>query len=131
MEQYQDEWAAHMISCMEDAGFEVTTDGEGGVGTDFIPTEQVEPYNAAEAQCVSTAPAQPPVDESMARALYKAQITTAECLEEEGIDTGKPPSEDAWVEDLIAGEQVWTAYERVSTDPAADIPALLAICPQP
>lgn len=131
IEQYQDDWAAYMISCMKDAGFEVTTDGEGGVGADFIPTEQIDPYNAAEAQCLSTAPTQPPVDETMARALYQEQIATAECLEKEGVDTGDPPSEDSWVEDIIAGDQVWTAYGRVSTDPAADIPALLEVCPQP
>lgn len=132
------EFGSIIAACMVTLGWDATVTGDGGVSSD-IPEGQDESYDSDLAKCQAEngfdTPA-PSLTEPELRRLYLMELDTAECLREEGLDPGDPPSEQSFVDAALVDGNAWDPYTAVYTTSNSQVTeeeyfALLAKCPRP
>lgn len=121
------EWSDRLLACFRAEGIETTEIPGGGfeLGTDGLSDEA---FEALREQCQAQAgpeivPA--PLTEAEARQLYEWELQTRDCLSQEGFTVVAPGSEEQYVEDVMAQQPAWSAYDGIE-----DIPGAQAACPQ-
>ena len=103
--QQREAHAAALQGCMDRKGWDVTVTEEGGVEEHFSDMAE---FNAMMADMIACRGElglptgdPPPLTESQAREMYQHAVETWECLRNEGFALAAPPSEDAFVEQIL------------------------------
>lgn len=125
--------------CLEDLGWQVdvdfdnrslTAEGVSGPDGEDVYSDDV----AACSQQLGQPPQFQPFSEEEAIKFYSLNLDTRDCLIENGIDAGQPPSEQTYVEGLMAQFRIdgaaipWSPYEDVPGELLLD---MLELCPEP
>jgi hypothetical protein len=106
-------WAA----CLRDRGWDVEVSWDGGIYAEY-KDEQAEQYRADLEECrleVGFSKEGEPMTEERAKKFYDKWLVIADCVRDLGFDVDDPPSEQAFVEAMIAHEFIW--------DPITHVPA--------
>lgn len=123
---------AALKQCLVARGWEVTVEDGGVIGPE-LPKDQVSAYEADHQECGDTAGVfdPPTVREEEAKASYAQHLDLADCVAEAGFPVDPPPSEEAFVEALVRGEILWTAYSAVMrAGDGQQLDAMLKACPE-
>ena len=124
------------MTCLREAGWEVTYDPNTNTYGGSVPPEQQDAHIAAQEACnAEFAAGNPlrPLTDADYRTLYQQELVTRACLEKEGIPpVGAPISEQQYVDDYKAGRvPSWQAYKAVNLGTAEAMVQLEKKCPQP
>lgn len=146
--QALEELRVGLQSCMDDEGWNVTIDDRGGI-VDMIPRDQMDAISAALDECYDTAGYD--VSASAIKTLtrddyiswYQANLDTRDCLVAQGYDISEPPSQDAWVDKMLADTErssttgdvshvpSWDPYDDTFySQPEAERNRLTKLCPE-
>lgn len=121
--------------CLTDKGWDVTIDWQGGIEVDSesVPVEQYDIFDADSDACWAV------IDDRVKSMqpeeiseIYDDELTTRECLIDEGYSIDDPPSEQQYI-DTFHGRR-WSAYgNNIPLDTLSDEEwrALNEKCPQP
>ena len=127
-----DEYIAAVASCLRDGGWNVKTDGVGGLSAD-ITAEQRPAFMAAREACGETIgepPPRAPASEAEIRARYAYLLDARDCLIELGYTIGAPATLDHFLDSYASGP--WSPFSDLAdqtTSPAEWDQANQA-CPQ-
>jgi len=126
---------AEVRACLEEQGFAVVEDHEGGWGVEEPSSDAgQEDFQSAFKECQKLFPATVPPTEEEMRTQYAALLDVAACLEEIGYpQTTQPPSEEVFVADYQhlleqGGGNLWHPYMSL---PPQVIASVEDECPQP
>lgn len=105
--QAEDEKAAHIETCLTEAGFTFEKFPQGGYE---FPEESAEAGTAKMRECAQEVGGEesPPTAEQW-RIVYKMALQTRDCLEAQGYDVDEPVSE----EQFLDSKGQWSAYSSV------------------
>lgn len=115
-----------VAACLRDRGWEVEVTWDDGIQAVYAE-EQAEQYRADMEECRLAAgfpKDPPPMTEERAKKFYDKWLGIAECVRDLGFDIDDPPSEQAFVEALVAHDFIWDpithvpagSYERVARE---------------
>lgn len=109
-------WASNMENCLKEAGWDVNVSPDGSVGI-TLPESQQTAYDADHKTCEKSFgyDKEPVHTEEQFRALYPRMLETVECIRSEGFDPGTPPSEEAYVDQML-GDGGWDPYGAIYPD---------------
>lgn len=127
-----DEYIAAVAGCLRDGGWNVRTDGAGGLSAD-IPAEQRPAFLAARESCGATLGEPPPVaplSEVEIRARYAYLLEARGCLIDLGYTIGEPPTLDHFLESYTSGP--WSPFNDLAgqTTSQAEWDKANQSCPQ-
>jgi hypothetical protein len=117
-----------LLRCMQQKGWDVSM-GRGGGVTAELPSEQIDQYDAAQAECgfdVADGGDVVLTDE-MLNDGYALQVDTFDCLREEGYDVlSDPPTLQAYIDRRGS----WTPYGELPAMPEDEWIQIQEVCPQ-
>lgn len=105
------EWYSVMVDCMQDRGWPVELDDDGGFGMS-VPEDQSALYDEAVEECTAEVGVEvAPLSETELRDIYDGHLEVVSCLEEIGILVTAP----SWSEfQSTTGENGWHPYNDLS-----------------
>ena len=109
-----DEYIAAVTSCLRDAGWNLRTDGVGGLSAD-ITAEQRPAFLAANKSCQARLGEPPPVapaSEAEIRARYAYLLEARDCLSNLGYTMGEPPTLELFLESYTSGP--WSPFNDLA-----------------
>jgi hypothetical protein len=125
-----------VYQCLTDKGWNVNLTWDGGieVSSKTVPDAQIALYDADSKECWSK------IDDRILNMqpneiakIYRDELTTRDCLIENGFDVGTPPSEQQYI-DTFQGAR-WSAYgdsgALTSQTPDDQWRDINKACPQP
>jgi hypothetical protein len=116
-----------LVRCVNDQGFAVTLDPDGGIGYASVPAEQNQLADAVYYACKAGLRLESPGPMSVEQLeeAYAYMVALAGCLEDQGYSVSDPPSLDAYID----SQGYWNPYSDLSV-PLSDWVPLNRVCPQ-
>ena len=125
-----DEYNAAVAGCLRDAGWNVKTDGVGGLSAD-ITAEQRPAFLATRETCGATlgepAP-MAPLSEAEIRARYAYLLEARGCLIDLGYTIGEPPTLERFLDSYTS--QPWSPFGDLEPTSQAEWDQANQSCPQ-
>ena len=126
----------YVYQCLTDKGWDVTLTWDGGieVSSETIPEAQIALYDADSEECWSVIDGRvASMQDDEIAGVYRDELTTRDCLIEQGYEVEPPPSEQLFVESFRGAR--WSAYGGAEI-PFASLTEdawrkLNVACPQP
>jgi hypothetical protein len=122
-----------LVSCLIAQGWDVTANPDGSYLA-AVPSDQVDRFQAAEAECIEMFRLDEPVTESQAEAFFDALLDAAECVRELGYHVDDPPSRRSAVEEIQKPiiDLGWDPYEQPKfTASHEEMNEVYLACPPP
>lgn len=128
------DYATDMISCLTAKGWPVSVGTDGGYRTGTIPTEQFDLYTSDAESCAAEFgydELPPALSDEQIRAVFPHSLWEWKCLEDNGYNPDKPPSEQAYIDAYHQTGGLWSAYSQFTGSLSdEDLTALLKACPR-
>jgi len=121
------EMARLLVECVNDQGFAVTLDPDGGIGYASVPAEQNQLAFSVDLACeagLHLPPPQPLSPEQLEK-MYAYMVALAGCVEDQGYSVGDPPSLDTFID----SQGYWNPYFDLPDSALMNLD-LIRACPQ-
>jgi hypothetical protein len=133
--QDAEELSSKIRSCLLDQGWASTVERDGSFSGEVGLGDEANRFMEDQRVCASSVREEMELtrlvhDDAFFRTLYARTLDTRDCLVAQGVKVSEPPSEDAWIEAIRAGDAtVWAPFDDVQgTDD--EFYALFDVCVQ-
>lgn len=137
--EMREQFTVDVQACMDAKGWELTVDSYGGFAERFDTREELNRASADRNDCVEEAGYSVDFfDDELSRealsTLYDKHTDTYECLLHEGVEMEEtPPAKEAWIENMLQGQESWIPHLDAAVVLAGEQRAaeLKELCPAP
>jgi hypothetical protein len=127
------EAATDLVSCLIAQGWDVTANPDGSYLA-AVPSDQMDRFQADEAECIEMFRFDEPVTQTQAETFFDALLDAAECVRELGYHVDDPPSRRFAVEEIQKPiiDLGWDPYEQPKfTASHEEMNEVYLTCPPP